>query len=104
MNIRPEMMKDSRTCRMGVVSAIAALTPAASLLPRLPQWVEFARLWGPLLAVVLGILTLIRIRVSEGTLHGRGWAWIGTILGAGQLLFWFGLLAFFFSGGDGIAK
>jgi len=89
---------------MGVAGMVAAITPAISALPGIPHWVEFTRVWGPLVAIVLGILALVRIRASEGGLCGRGWAWTGVVLGAAQLLFWLGLLAILFSGGGHLAK
>ncbi len=93
-----------RICKMSIIGAMASMTPAAVFLLGPQPYVIFIIVCGPIVAVVLGILSLMRIRVSSGQLCGRIWAWWGIIGGLGFALLWLGLLGFVFGGGAGLAR
>lgn len=85
-----------RTCKMAIMGAVASITPAIVFLSGPQPWAIFIVVWGPIVALILGIISLIRIRVSDGQLCGRIWAWWGILGGVGVALLWLGVLGFVF--------
>ena len=85
---------------MAVASVAIALASGVAYVPGAPSWLGFTVPTGSIVAAVLAILALLRIRISEGRLCGRVWAWAGLVSGLAALVYMVGTLTHIFVSGD----
>jgi len=92
-------MNETRTCRMGIIAAALSLFALSPYIPGFMALSAFQSsfglllklliMWGPpLTALILGILSVIRIRSSGGRMRGLPWACFAIAVAIPILALW----------------